>query len=128
LIFIHTDALLQILDKKSNKGQELFEKLEKSKDVFAIASITLYDAQSFLVERELDILPALYLLQVCDFSKEDVQKSIEMEFELKKKKGKKMYMHDLMACATVINKGGFLCTMDNSFEELKEHGLKLFFV
>jgi hypothetical protein len=29
-------------------------------------------------------------------------------------------MHDLMVCATVINKNGFLCTMDNSFEELKE--------
>jgi predicted nucleic acid-binding protein len=127
LIFIHADALLQILDKNS-KGQEIFEKLEKSNDTFAITSITLYDVQSFLVEKGVDIPSPIHLLRIYDFSKEDAQKAIEMEFELKKKYGKKMNMHDLMVCATVINKDGHLCTMDNSFEELAEHGLKLFLV
>jgi predicted nucleic acid-binding protein len=45
------------------------------------------------------------LLQVYDFSKEDAQKAIEMELKLKGK-GKKVYMHDLMVCAIVMNKRG----------------------
>ena len=42
MIFIHTDALLQILDKKSDKGQKVLEKLEKSNEIFAITSIILF--------------------------------------------------------------------------------------
>jgi len=60
LIFIHADALLQILDKKSNKGQEIFEKLENSKDNFAITSITLYDVQSFLIEKAIEIPSSIH--------------------------------------------------------------------
>jgi predicted nucleic acid-binding protein len=63
---------------------------------------------------------SVYLLHVCNFSKEDTQKAIEMEFELKKKGRKKVYMHDLMVCATVVNNGEFLCTMDERLEELKK--------
>lgn len=126
MIFIHADALLRILDKKSNKGQEVLEKLEKRNEIFAITSITLYDVQSFLIERGLDI-PPIHLLQVYDFCKEDAQKAIEMELELKSK-GKKAHMHDLMVCATVMNKGGFLCTLDNRLKELEELGLKLLLV
>jgi hypothetical protein len=84
LIFINADALLQILDK-THKGQEIFEKLEKSNDTFAISSITLYDVQSFLIEKVVDVPPPIHLLRIYDFSKEDTQKAIEMEFELKKK-------------------------------------------
>ena len=67
------------------------------------------------------------MLQVYDFSKEDAQKAIEMELKLKGK-GKKAYMHDLMVCATVMNKGGFLCALDDHLKELEELGLKLLLV
>ena len=43
-----------------------------------------------------------------------------MEFELKKKGRKKVYIHDLIVCATVVNNGEFLCTMDERLEELKD--------
>jgi hypothetical protein len=55
LIFINADALLQILDKGSDKEQEIFEKLEKSKETFAIASITLYEVEFFLIDKGIDI-------------------------------------------------------------------------
>jgi predicted nucleic acid-binding protein len=128
LIFIHADALLQILDKKSNKGQEILEKLEKSKDVFAITSLTLYDVQSFLIERAIDILPpSVGLLQVYGFAKEDAKKAIELKCELKKK-SIEIYSSDLQVSSIVMNKGGTLCTMDNRLKILEEWGLKLFFV
>jgi len=127
LIFIDADALLQILDKKSNKGQEIFEKLEKNKETFAITSITLYDVQSFLIEKGIDIPPHVNLLQVYDFAKEDIQKAIELKSELKKK-GIEIYSSDLQVSAIVMNKGGTLYTMNNHLKVLEEHGLKLFFV
>ena len=127
MIFIHADALLQILDKKSNKGQEILEKLEKSKDDFAITSITLYDVQSFLIERAIDIPPPVDLLQVYGFAKEDVKKAIELKCELKKK-SIEIYSSDLQVSSIVMNKGGTLCTMDNRLKILEERGLKLFFV
>ena len=128
MIFIHADALLQILDKKSDKGQEIFEKLEKSKEIFVITSITLYDVQSLLIDKGIDISSSMiHLLQVYDFSKEDAQKAIEMELELKKK-GKEVYLSDLQVSSIVMNKGGTLCTMDNGLKVLEELGLKVFFV
>jgi predicted nucleic acid-binding protein len=127
LIFIDADALLQILDKKSNKGQEILEKLEKSKETFAITSLTLYDVQSFLIEKGIDIPPHVNLLQVYDFAKEDIQKAIELKSELKKK-GIEIYSSDLQVSAIVMNKGGTLYTMNNHLKVLEEHGLKLFFV
>jgi len=128
LIFIHADALLQILDKKSDKGQEIFEKLEKSKEIFAITSITLYDVQSLLIDKGIDISSSMiHLLQVYDFSKEDAQKAIEMELELKKKE-KEVYLSDLQVSSIVMNNGGTLCTMDSRLKVLEELGLKVFFV
>jgi predicted nucleic acid-binding protein len=127
LIFIHADALLQILDKKSNKGQEILEKLEKSKDDFAITSITLYDVQSFLIERAIDIPHPVDLLQVYGFAKEDAKKAIELKCALKKK-SIEIYSSDLQVSSIVMNKGGTLCTMDNRLKILEERGLKLFFV
>ena len=120
--------MLQILNKGSDKGQEIFEKLEKSQETFAITSITLYDIQSFLIDKEIDIIASpIHLLQVYEFSKEDTQKAIEMKLELKKK-GKELYSTDLQVSAIVINNGGTLCTMDNSLKVLEEFGLKLLFV
>jgi predicted transcriptional regulator len=108
LIFIHADALLQLLDKKSDKGQEIFEKLEKSKEIFAITSITLYDVQSLLIDKGIDISSSMiHLLQVYDFSKEDAQKAIEMKLELKEK-GIEIYSSDLQVSSIVMNKGGTL--------------------
>jgi predicted nucleic acid-binding protein len=128
MIFINGDAILQILDKESNKGQEIFEKLEKSKEIFAITSITFYEVRSLLINKGIYILAApINLLQVYEFTKEDAQKAIEMELELKKK-GKDIYSSDLQISAIVINNGGTLCTMDNRLKVLEELGLKLFLV
>jgi predicted nucleic acid-binding protein len=48
LIFLETDVLFELLNKKSTKGKEIFQKLEKSNESFAITSITFYEIVSFL--------------------------------------------------------------------------------
>ena len=127
MIFIHADALLQILDKKSSKGQEILGRLEESKDIFAITSITLYDVQFFFIEKGVYIPLQVTLLQVYGFTKEDVKKAIELKSGLKKN-GIEIYSSDLQVSSIVMNKGGTLCTMDTRLKVLEEQGLKLFFV
>ena len=126
MIFIHGDALVQILDKGSEKGQEILEKMEKSKESFAINSITFYELQCFLIDRGIDI-SSIDLLQVYDFSKEDAQKAIELKLKIKEKR-KDIYSSDLQTSSIVINKGGVLCTMDARLKILEEFGLKLLLV
>jgi hypothetical protein len=35
---------------------------------------------------------------------------------------------DLITASIVMNKGGYLCTLKEDFKELKDSGIKLFFV
>ncbi|MGN6624647.1 MAG: hypothetical protein ACTHKF_10220 [Candidatus Nitrosocosmicus sp.] len=118
MIFINYDNLLQILDKESEKGQEIFEKLEKRQETFAITSIYLYQVQSLLIDIGIDIAASpINLLQVYEFSKEDTKKAIEMKMELKRN-GKEIYFANLQLSAIVIDNGGTLCTIYNRLKVL----------
>ena len=127
MIFLETDVLIELLNKKSSKGDEIFQKLEKSNESFAITSITFYEIVSFFMASGRKV-PPINLLQGFGFSKEDAQKAAELELTLQNKGKKKIMITDLITAAIVMNKGGSLCALNDRFEELKELGLKLFLV
>ena len=124
MIIIDTDALIEIMDKKSKKGECIFEKMEKSHEIFAITSITLYETLYFFMKKEKNISP-IPLFRVYGFSRESAQKAAELEIELEKK-GKRVKRTNIMIAAIVINEGATLCTLDQDFNELQDQGLKLF--
>jgi hypothetical protein len=62
--------------------------------------------QYFLIDRGIYI-SSLNLLQVYDFSKENVQKEIELKLKLKEK-GKDIYSSNLQISSIVINKESFI--------------------
>jgi len=119
--------LFELLNKKSAKGDEIFQKIEKSNESFAITSITFYEIVSFFMASGRKV-PPINLLQGFGFSKEDAQKAAELELTLLNKGKKKIMITDLITAAIVMNKGGSLCALNDRFEELKELGLKLFLV
>jgi predicted nucleic acid-binding protein len=125
LIVLDTDVLIKILNKKSLEGQNIYEKLVKNGVSFAITSITLYETLYFFMKRKMNIMPPLHLLQVYEFSKQDAQKTAELEIELENK-GRKVQTTTLMIASIVINKGATLCSLNENFNELKDHGLRLF--
>ncbi len=84
MIIIDTDALIEIMDKKSKKGEGIFEKMEKSHEIFAITSITLYETLYFFMKKEKNI-STIPLFRVYGFSRESAQKAAELEIELEKK-------------------------------------------
>ena len=57
MIFLETDVLFELLNKKSSKGDEIFQKLEKSNESFAITSITFYEMVSFFMLRGRQVPP-----------------------------------------------------------------------
>ena len=117
--------MIKILNKKSLEGQNIYEKLEKNGGFFAITSITLYETLYFFMKRKMNILPPLHLLHVFEFSKQDAQKTAELEIELENK-GRKVPTTTLIIASIVINKGATLCSLNENFNELKDVGLKLF--
>ena len=128
MIFLETDVLVKLLNKNSAKGDEIFQKLEKSNESFAITSITFYEIVSLFMVNGINV-PPINLLQIYGFSKEDAQKAAELELELQKKgKEKKIGTTALITAAIVMNKGGSVCTLEDRFKDLKDLGLKLFLV
>ena len=127
MIFLETDVLFELLNKKSSKGDEIFQKLEKSNQSFAITSITFYEIVSFFMSSGRQI-PPINLLQVYGFSKEDAQKAAELELKLQRKENKTVMITDLITAAIVMNKGGTSCTLNDRLKELEDLGLKLFLV
>ncbi len=125
MIIIDTDALIEILNKKSKKGQEIYEKMEQNKESYAITSITLYEILHFFMKMKMNTFPPIHLLQVYGFSKEAAQKAAELIIELEKK-GRKVKATTLMISSIVINENAILCTLNKDFNELKDAGLKLF--
>jgi predicted nucleic acid-binding protein len=125
LIVLDSDVLIKILNKKSLEGQNIYEKLEKNGGSFAITSITLYEILYFFMKRKMNIMPPLHLLKVYEFSKQDAQKTAELEIELENK-GRKIQTTTLIIASIVINKGATLYSLNKNFNELKDIGLKLF--
>ena len=124
MIIIDTDVLIEISDKKSKNGDQVYEKLISRGDNVAITSITLYETLYGLMKSKKSI-QHLLSFYVYEFSKEDAQEAAKLELELEKK-GKKIKRTDIMIASTVITKGATLCTFDRDFRELEDLGLRLF--
>jgi tRNA(fMet)-specific endonuclease VapC len=124
LIIVDTDVLIEISDKRSKKGKEMYQKIIANGDDIAITSITLYETMYGLKKFK---KPFYYLsaFPVYEFSKEDALLAAKLDLDLEKK-GKKIKRMDIIIASTTINRGATLCTFDNEFQQMKEFGLRLF--
>ena len=123
MIIIDTDALIEISDRHSEKGDQIYQKIMSTGEDIAITSITLYETLYGLMKSK---KPFYYLsvFNVYEFSKEDAHQAARLDLDLEKK-GKKIKRTDIMIASTTINKGATLCTFDQEFQELEEIGLRL---
>jgi predicted nucleic acid-binding protein len=123
LIIIDTDVLIEISDKRSKKGDQIYQRIISSGDNVAITSITMYEALYSLMKYTKPF-HHLFSFHVYVFSNEDAQQAARLEISLEKK-GKKIKRTDIMIASTVMNKGATLCTFDNDFQALEDYGLKI---
>jgi len=125
MIVIDTDVLIEILDKKSEKGDEALRQILESGDEISTTVITLHEVLYGLRKRGKPAKDVL-LLPVLNYTKRDALLSSRMELEAEKQ-GKTIPRTDTMIAAITINNEAKLYTLDlKHFSSLKEFGLKLF--
>ena len=125
MIVIDTDVLIEIMDKRSAKGEEAFRRILESGESFAITSITLHEILYGLYKYAKPVEEVLRL-PVLGYGREDAELSAKLELEAEKM-GYAISRMDAMVAAIAINNNAKLYTFNQKhFKPLESLGLKLF--
>ena len=124
MIIIDTDVLIEIVDKKSEKGEKALRIIENEGDDIAITVFTLHEILYGLMKYAKPLEKVL-ALETIEFKKEDAKLSAELELKLERE-GIKIPRIDSMIAAMAFNRKAKLFTFNkNHFKSLKKYGLRL---
>jgi predicted nucleic acid-binding protein len=125
LITIDSDVLIEILDKKSLKGDQALKQITESKEEVATTVISLHEVLYGLHKYGKPI-KELLLLPILSYTKKDAVLANKIELEVEKK-GKIACRTDAMIAAIAINNDAKLCTFNiKHFEAFQDLGLGLY--
>jgi predicted nucleic acid-binding protein len=125
LISIDSDVLIEILDRKSLKGDQALEQITESKEEAGTCVISLHEVLYGLHKYGKPV-KELLLLPILSYTKKDAVLASRIELEVEKK-GKIACRTDAMIAAITINNGAKLYTFNlNHFEAFQELGLELY--
>ncbi|MDI6820010.1 MAG: type II toxin-antitoxin system VapC family toxin [Candidatus Hodarchaeaceae archaeon] len=125
MIVIDTDVLIEIFDKKSEKGEEVLKKVVESGEGIGITAVNLHEILYGLQKYAKPVKEVLQL-PVLSYTKEDASLAAELELEAEDR-GAPIRRTDAMIAAIAINNGARLYTLDlKHFKPLEPMGLKLF--
>lgn len=125
MIIIDTDVLIEILDKKSKKGEETLKRVLESEEDIITTSINLHEIL-YGLQKYAKPMKEVLLLPVLNYTKKDAILSSKIELEAEHK-GTPTRRTDSMIAAIAINNNATLYTLDlKHFKSLKNLGLKLF--
>lgn len=125
MIIIDSDVLIEILDRKSEKGDQALKQTIESGEEIATTVISLHEVLYGLHKYGKPVKDLL-LLPILSYTKKDAVLSSEIELEIEKK-GKATYRTDAMIAAITINNGAKLYTFNlKHFNALQDLGLKLY--
>jgi len=125
MITIDSDVLIEILDKKSDKGDEALKQILQSGEEISTTVISLHEILYGLHKYGKPVKEIL-LLPILNYTKKDAVLSSKIELE-SEERGNPIRRTDAMIAAITMNNGGKLYTFDlKHFNPLKTLGLKLF--
>jgi len=125
MIVIDTDVLIEILDKKSEKGDEALKQILQSEEEICTTVINIHEIL-YGLHKYGNPVKEILLLPVLNYVKKDVVLSSKIELEAEER-GNSIRRTDAMIAAITINNGAALYTFDlKHFSPLKALGLKLF--
>ncbi len=125
MIILDTDVLIEILDKKSERGEELLKRVLESGENVCITAINLHEILYGLYKYAKPVEEILRL-PVVSYTKDDAILAARLEIEMEKL-GKSIRRTDAMIAAIAINNRAKLYTLDlKHFKPLTSLGLKLF--
>jgi tRNA(fMet)-specific endonuclease VapC len=126
MIALDSDVIIEILDKKSQKGEEALKRILANGEEVYTTVISLHEVL-FGLHKYGKLVKDLLQLPVLAYTKNDAELSSELEIETEKQ-GKPIRRRDTMVAAIAMNNNAALFTLDlTHFEHLKNQGLNLFY-
>jgi tRNA(fMet)-specific endonuclease VapC len=124
MIVIDSDVLIEILEKRSQRGSQAFKLIVETNEDLAITAITLHEVMYGLAKHGKSVKDLLSL-PVLSYTKKDAVLSSTIELETEKE-GKPIERTDAMIAAITISNEAKLYTFNQKhFKPLKALGLKL---
>ena len=125
MIALDSDVLIEILDRKSERGSKAFKNLLDSGEDICTTVISIHEVL-FGFHKHGKPVTDLLQLAVLAYTKNDAMLSSKLELEAEHA-GKPIGRTDTMVAAIAINNNATLYTFDlKHFETLKSQGLQLF--
>jgi tRNA(fMet)-specific endonuclease VapC len=125
LIIVDSDVLIELLDRKSEKGEQALKQTIESNEEVATTVISLHEVLYGLNKYGKPV-QELLLLPILSYTKKDAVLSSKIELEAEKK-GKPVCRTDAMIAAITINNSAKLYTFNlRHFEALQDIGLELY--
>ncbi len=125
MIIIDSDVLIEILDKKSKKGDQALKQVIENGEEIAITVISLHEVLYGLHKYGKPVKEIL-MLPILSYTKKDAVLSSKIELEMEQK-GKITSRTDTMIAAITINNDAKLYTFNQKhFQALQGLGLKLY--
>ena len=125
MIVLDTDVLIEIFDRRSQKGDETLTKVLESGDSVSTTAINLHEI-TYGLRKYARPVSGVLQLPVLDYTKEDANLSAKIELEAERA-GKAIRRTDAMIAAVAISHGAKLYTLDlKHFGPLEAQGLALF--
>jgi len=125
MIVIDTNVLIEIFDKKSQKGDEALNKIIESNENITITAINLHEIL-YGLQKYAKPIKQILQLPVLSYTKKDAKLAAELELKTEKT-GTTIRRTDAMIAAITINNNASLYTLDlKHFKPLEKLGLKLF--
>lgn len=125
MIIIDSDVLIEILDRKSEKGDPALKQTIRSGEEIATTVLSLHEVL-YGLQKYGKPVKELLLLPILSYSKKDAVLSSKIELEIEKK-GKTCSRTDAMISAITINNGVKLYTFNQRhFNAFQDQGLELY--
>ncbi len=126
MILLDTDALIELLEKRSKKGEAVYSSLIASGETIGTTALNLHELL-YGLKKYAKPVKELLQLQIIAYTKEDAELSSQIELDMEKE-GMVVRRVDTMVAAIAINHSMKLLTLDSKhFEPLsRKTQLKLF--
>ncbi|HEC77289.1 MAG TPA: type II toxin-antitoxin system VapC family toxin [Thermoplasmatales archaeon] len=111
MIIIDTDVLIEILDKKSEKGDAALKKIEDAGEGVPITVFNLHEIAYGLYKYGKDIIKEIEQMEILGYTRDDAILSAKLELECEKR-GKKVSRIDSMIASIAINRNARIFTFN----------------
>lgn len=126
MILLDTDVLIEILEKRSRTGEEMYQAVISNGDAIGTTAINLHELL-FGLRKYAKPIKEIFQLPVIDYTADDARLSSQIELDMDRL-GRTVRRTDTMIAAIAINRSMKLLTLNTKhFKPISEKtSLKLF--